>query len=314
MSTLGFLKNKNSLRLGFGCAGISGEGGGYSFGRSDKATALDLLHTAYDRGVTVYDTAPIYGHGLSEKRIGEAFYSHREKVFLISKSGVSWHLNQRVNMSNDPLLTKKMLENSLRDLRSDYIDLYMIHWPDPRIDIRKTMEVLAKAKSDGKICSIGLCNTTEEEILLAEEIESIEAVQSEFNFFENRNKKLFNFLKIKDIRFISWGTLDKGLLTRRASRTRTYEKNDYRGISKIWKKMNKEVKWGFLDSLHNETQQTLLELALGYNFSYDLLDIALVGIRTIEQLESSLKAAKHCATRERVEEMIEEFEKYQKNR
>ena len=86
-----------------------------------------MLGLAFDLGIRLYDTAPIYGFGLSEQRLGNYFKHKREDVFFISKSGVDWHDSKRVNMTNDPAVTQKMLENSLRDLQSDYIDLYMIH-------------------------------------------------------------------------------------------------------------------------------------------------------------------------------------------
>jgi len=83
-------------------------------------------------------------------------------------------------MTNDPVVAQKMLEQSLRDLQSDYIDLYMVHWPDTRVDIRKTLEVYAKAKHQGKIKHIGLCNTNIDELEKAREIEKVEVVQSQF--------------------------------------------------------------------------------------------------------------------------------------
>src|SRR5690606_12662881 len=100
-------------------------------------------------------TAPIYGFGLSEERFGA--YLPKE-AFIISKSGVDWHANKRVNMTNDPFVTERMLNESLKRLKRDSIDLYMIHWPDSRVDIRLPLEVLARAQKAGKIKYIGLCN------------------------------------------------------------------------------------------------------------------------------------------------------------
>ena len=126
--------SKEHTPLLFGGASVSGEGGGYGFGEISKADSLSLLNHAYDRGIKVFDTAPIYGFGESERRIGAAFKDKREDVFIISKCGVTWHDTKRVNMTNDPQTTKKMIEQSLRDLGSDYIAVSYTHLTLPTIE------------------------------------------------------------------------------------------------------------------------------------------------------------------------------------
>ncbi len=288
------LLKKFEKRIGFGGASISGEGGGYGFGHITEDDSLRLLRHAFERGIQVFDTAPIYGFGISEERIGKAFAQNREHVFLISKSGVSWHENKRVNMTNDPKETQKMLESSLRRLRSDYIDLYMIHWPDKNVDIRRPMEVLAKAKQKGQIKSIGLCNTFYEDFVKAKEIDRIEVVQSEFNFFERENESLFSWLTEESISFMSWGTLDKGLLSGRAHKLRKFDSQDCRSWAPWWKKSAKDEKWKFVENLLESrgfSKLDLLKLALGFNFSHEIIDILLVGCRSEKQLDQIIELA-----------------------
>lgn len=288
--------------LAFGGAAISGEGGGYGFGDIAEGEAIDLLHQAHDLGMRIFDTAPIYGFGLSEKRIGKAFKSKREKVFIVSKSGVTWHENKRVDMNNDPKIAQKMLEQSLRDLESDYIDLYMVHWPDSKFDIRRTLEVFAKAKDQGKIKHIGLCNTNIAELEKAAEIEKVEVVQSEFNFFQTRLKEeLFPYLTEKNISFMSWGTLDKGILTGRVNEKRTFDKSDCRSWAPWWKNADNAPKfkvmknlWPLLDAENHSG----LELALGFNLSQPELDVALCGAKNNEQLTTLFKALENLPRKE----------------
>ncbi len=140
--------NLNSSFLGFGGASLSGEGGGYGMGLVSEKEAETLIKLAVDSGINIFDTAPIYGFGLSEERLGKYLPKNQ---FIISKGGVDWHENKRVNMSNDPKIISKMLHASLKRLNRDCIDLYMIHWPDPRVDITEPIKVLLKAKEDGKI-------------------------------------------------------------------------------------------------------------------------------------------------------------------
>lgn len=303
------LKSISSIPIAFGGASISGEGGGYGFGDISEGEAIDLLRMGHDLGLRIFDTAPIYGFGLSEKRMGIAFKQNREKVFLISKSGVTWHENKRVDMTNDPSVTQKMLEQSLRDLDTDYIDLYMIHWPDVNVDIRRPLEVLAKAKLQGKIKHIGLCNTTIEDLDKGSEIDRIEVVQSEFNFFQNSSAtKLFPYLRENNISFMSWGTLDKGILTGRVDEKRKFEKSDCRSWAPWWKNSDNKSKfhtmekiWPLLDK-HNHTG---LEMALGFNLSFPEVSVALCGAKNKVQLASLFKALENLPSQKLQGELVE---------
>lgn len=290
----GILKDLSEKPLAFGGASISGEGAGYGFGDITEADAISLLDYAYDRGVRIFDTAPIYGFGTSEKRIGEAFKSKREDVFIVSKSGVTWHDNMRVDMTNDPVVTKKMLEQSLRDLQSDYIDLYMIHWPDEKVDIRRPLEVLAKAKSEGKIKHIGLCNTFGEDFKKASEIDKIETIQSQLNFFERDVKEeILPLVCEEEISFMSWGTLDKGILTGRVNRDRKFDKSDCRSWAPWWKAMDKESRYLIMEKLTpilKEHGHSGLEMALSFNLSQEGCSTLLCGARNHEQLDGVLNA------------------------
>ena len=288
---------------------MSGEGGGYGFGNMSEAEAISLLEVAFERGFRVFDTAPIYGFGLSEKRIGKAFKKSREKVFIVSKSGVTWHENQRVDMTNDPKVTLKMLEQSLVDLDTDYIDLFMIHWPDARVDIRKPLEVLSKAKSQGKIKHIGLCNTNIEDLTKSLEIDKIEVVQSEFNFFVNGLKdELFPYLAKNQIDFMSWGTLDKGILTGRVTKNRTFDKSDCRSWAPWWKAQDNASRFMIMEKITPilvENGYTPLSFALAFNLSFEELSLALCGVRNLEQLDSLTHALNNLPPKDLIAEIIQ---------
>lgn len=304
------LKAITSLPIAFGGAAISGEGGGYGFGEISENDSIDLLLEAVEGGIKIFDTAPIYGFGTSEIRMGKAFKNIREKVFLVSKCGVTWHENKRVDMNNDPKISQKMLEQSLRDLNTDFIDLYMVHWPDARVDIRKTMEVLSKAKHEGKIKHIGLCNTNLDELNKAFEIDRVEVVQSEFNLFTHNfvREQLFPYLTEKSISFMSWGTLDKGIITGRVDEKRkTYDKSDCRSWAPWWKDADNSAKfeamkklWPVLDKNHH----TGLELALAYNLSYSELSVAICGAKSSDQLQSLLKSVRNLPKNEELQEYV----------
>ena len=291
------LEKISPIPLAFGGAALSAEGGGYGFGPVALQESLDALRYCFEQGITIFDTAPIYGFGESERRLAKAFKGEREKVFIISKGGVSWEANKRVVMTNDPVTVLSMFEQSLRDLKSDYIDLYMIHWPDEKVDIRRPLEVLHKLKNQGKIRHIGLCNTTVDELEKAWEIDKVEVVQSEHHFLRPQEEELLNFLKKKGISFLSWGTFDKGIITGRVTPGRDFDPCDSRARAPWWKKSNKDEKIMFMQKhllpFLKEKGHTGIELALGYNLAHPQVSHCLCGGKTVAQWKEIMEALHH---------------------
>ena len=294
------------MPLIFGGAAISGEAGGYGFGNISDKDSLELLRFSYERGVRFFDSAPIYGFGESERRIGKAF-QNGEDVFLISKSGVTWDGSRRVDMTNQPKVAQEMLEQSLRNFGRDMIDLYMVHWPDRKVDIRRTLEVFLRAKERGMIKHIGLCNTCPEEMRKAREVVSVDYVQSEFHLLCPEPPEIFSHLN--GAIFMSWGTLDKGILTQRVDRKRELAKNyhlaDCRRKAPWWKqsevlkKIHRlETLWPFLE----EWGHSPLELALGHNLSWTECSHVLVGAKNPTQWEEILMALNHLPDRKMIVE------------
>jgi aryl-alcohol dehydrogenase-like predicted oxidoreductase len=291
--------------ISFGGAAISGEGRGYGFGHIGDEEAAQLLAECFDRGITLYDTAPVYGFGLSEKRIGRAFRDNRDRVIIVSKGGIVWDDRKRIKIDNHPKVMQRMLEQSLKDLQTEYIDLYMIHWPDRHIDIRKPMEYLSRAREEGKIKAIGLCNAGCEDINKAAEIEAVAVVQNEFNLF---NASAFNdireLLGNKNIGFLSWGTLDKGILTGRVTPERTFDDADARAWAPWWKHEDRTPKYRAMEKIADvlrETGHSALELALGYVLQYKQVSAALCGIRNAGQLATALDALEHLPQKDILE-------------
>lgn len=281
--------------VGFGGAAISGEGGGYGFGEVSEADAIHLVHHALELGVNLFDTAPIYGFGTSEKRLGKALYGHRrDHVFIVSKCGVAFDDRKRVRIDNSPRTTRAMLEQSLRDLGTENIDLYLVHWPDPEVDIRATMEVLARAQEDGKITYIGLSNTSLDDLAKAQEIVEVSACQGQFNLFENQvSDTLFPTLAEEGIRFMSWGTLDKGILTGRVFEGRTYDKTDVRDHAPWWTSMDRAPRYRAMDAMSSILKDagfSGLELAVSYVLRHQDVATALSGGRTQRQWDGLLQA------------------------
>ncbi|HAR61968.1 MAG: hypothetical protein DKM50_10860 [Candidatus Margulisiibacteriota bacterium] len=293
--------------IAFGGASISGEGGGYGFGDICEQEAIDLLKCSYEQGINIYDTAPVYGYRLSEQRIGKAFKGLTDNIIIVTKGGVTWKDNKRIYLDNEPAVIEKMLHQSLQDLDREYIDLYLVHYPDPKVDIRRVMEILSKNKREGKIKFIGLCNTNLENYKKACEVESIEVLQSEFNLFASYPKEnLFELVKRDNLGFMSWGSLDKGILTGRVNRERKkYDSSDFRSWAPWWKGESFEFKLNVLDTIKKHfaaTGHSLLDFALGYLLNYKEVSTAICGFRNKDQLSTIIQALDHVPNQNLIQE------------
>lgn len=294
----------NSLPIAFGGASISGEGGGYGFGNISDAEAEKLLLHAYERGVRVFDTAPIYGFGLSEMRFGKYLPGDAQ---IISKSGVHWHENRRVDMTNAPEVTEKMLLESLKRLNREVIDVYMIHWPDPRVDIRKPIETLRSYQEKGAIKHLGLCNTNSEDLSKAQEVAEIKYLQSEINLFKSES---FSGLDPEKFITMSWGTFDKGILTGRVFKGRKFDETDCRSWAPWWN--NKEVlakvdRAEALVRILEDKEVSLKHFALQFNLQYKSIDLILAGSKTVEDFDDVLNLIKKPLSREFIEETLSQW-------
>src|SRR5712664_4909688 len=144
-----------SSRIGLGTWSI----GGWMWGGSDEAEAVKTIRTALDLGITLIDTAPAYGFGRSEELVGRAIAEHggRERVLIATKAGLEWRAGQVYRNASAGRIRAEVRE-SLRRLRTDYIDIYQVHWPDPLITIEETADAMHILLAQGKIRAIGVSN------------------------------------------------------------------------------------------------------------------------------------------------------------
>ncbi len=278
--------------ISFGSASISGEGGGYGFGPMAEGNAHDLIRHALELGVTLFDSAPVYGMREAEKRLGKFFKVNggRSKVHFVSKSGVTWHENKRINLTNDPEVAEKMLMQSLKDFQTDYIDIYFIHWPDGKVDIRRPLERLARLQEKGAIRYLGLCNTSEADLLLAKDVAKIDVLQSEFSLF-NRGveKNLFPICQTDQLGFMSWGGLEKGILSGSFDVNRQLHPSDNRVGAPWFKRKDVLKKVELVDEMKNVGKEIagddfdFKSFVLGYYFSHEDVTTLLCGSKTASQ-------------------------------
>ena len=292
--------------IGFGGAAISGEGGGYGFGDMSETEAQTLLAHSWELGINLYDTAPIYGFGLSEERLGK--YLPKDAI-IVSKGGVDWHSTRRVNMTNDPKVIEKMFLESLKRLKREYIDVYMIHWPDKNVDIRRPLEILRKYQEKSVISQIGLCNTNLDDLTKARDVAPITCLQSELNVL---NTKAFDDLEEEWKKYfsMSWGTLDKGILSGRVTEKRKFDQSDARSWAPWWNKKEVAIKIEKVKRLENilsDYKISLTQYCLHFNLNLYGLSSCLIGSKTQQDMDDMVAHLQKIPSKATMEEVYKRW-------
>jgi len=202
-------------RIGLGCEPL----GGADWGYVDERSAEAAVHKALDVGINLFDTADVYGLGLSETRLSRALGQYRHRVVIITKFGVSWKYvpgQQRASTFRDSSPTHMVtaLENSLRRLRIDCIPIYCVHWPDPNTPIADTIEALQKCQRQGKIRYIGLSNFPPDLVRLAHSAQPLGAVQLQYSLLARDQEADISMCRRQiGVSVVAYGVLAQGLLT-----------------------------------------------------------------------------------------------------
>src|SRR5258706_11641298 len=190
--------------------------GGWMWGgNSDLDESIRTIRSALDRGITLIDTAPVYGFGRSEEIVGMALSGGlRHRAVIATKVGLEWRGGGKVWRNSSPARIRKEVEASLRRLRTDYIDLYQVHWPDPLVPVQETAGALARLLEEGKIRAIGVSNYSSEQMAAFREVAPIHSVQPPYNLFEREAEAdVLPYAAKRAIAVLCYGALCRGLLT-----------------------------------------------------------------------------------------------------
>ena len=200
---------QNATRVALGTWAL---GGGNDWGETSESDAQNTLQAALDNAINLIDTAPIYGAGVSEERVGRAVKNRRIQVLLATKCGISLD-GGRPDHDLRPVSIVKECENSLRRLQTDYIDLYQIHWPDPKVPLADSLGALLRLQEQGKIRAIGVCNFSVQQLQVACEIAPIQSVQARLCVLDGAARKLAQFCAARGISFWAYGAMGGGILS-----------------------------------------------------------------------------------------------------
>ena len=212
-------------RIGLGAMGMSG-----SYGTPDEAESIRTLHRALDLGVTLIDTAEVYGPFHNEELVGRAIKDRRDQVVLATKFGMISHANGGPGvLDSSPANIRTAVEGSLRRLGVEHIDLYYQHRVDPKTPIEDTVGELAKLVAEGKVRHLGLSEAWVDNIRRAHAVHPITALQSEYSLWtRDPEQEVLPVLRELGIGFVPYSPLGRGFLTGQIRSRDDLEENDFR--------------------------------------------------------------------------------------
>jgi aryl-alcohol dehydrogenase-like predicted oxidoreductase len=202
--------------------------GGWMWGGTDEAESNATIRAALEHGINVVDTAPAYGFGRSEEIVGKAIAPVRSDVIIATKVGLEWQGGKvSRNASRDRIMRE--IEDSLRRLQTDYIDVYQVHWPDPMVKIEETAEAMYTLYKQGKIRAIGVSNFSVDQIERFRRVAPLHVLQPPYNLFERGvEADLLPYCRENKIATFGYGALCRGLLSGRMRADTAFDGDDLR--------------------------------------------------------------------------------------
>lgn len=284
--------------------------GGWMWGSTDRNDAIKAIQASYDEGVTSIDTAPIYGQGDSESIVGDALKGiSRDKVQLVTKYGMRWDLakgdfamKSKDNSGKDIDVYKyagkesiiKECEDSLRRLKTDYIDLYQIHWPESTTPIEETMETVAQLIKEGKVRYAGVCNYSVDQMKEGDRYVNLISNQVPYSMVKREiEKELVPYALENNKSILAYSPLERGLLTGKMKPGHQFAEGDHRAGLYYFKDENLRRTNAFLSAiapLAADKNVSLSQLVLRWTIEQPAITIALAGARNAQQSVQNAKA------------------------
>src|SRR2546423_7760782 len=204
--------------------------GGWMWGGTDEAESIATIRTAFEHGINIVDTAPVYGFGRSEEIAGKAIAEGRLRsdVLIATKAGLQWD-GGKVSRNASRARIMAEVEDSLRRLRTDHIDVYQVHWPDPLVTIEETAEAMHTLFEQGKIRAIGVSNFSVGQMERFRRVAPLHVLQPPYNLFERGiETDILPYCQKNKLSTFGYGALCRGLLSGRMGADSKFEGDDLR--------------------------------------------------------------------------------------
>ena len=204
--------------------------GGWMWGGTDQRESIATIHTALNQGINLIDTAPVYGFGVSEEIVGAALDRKRTQTVIATKTGLEWR-DGKVYRNATRARIMQEVDDSLRRLRTDYIDIYQVHWPDPLVPVEETAEAMLSLYEQGKIRAIGVSNFSVDQMERFRRVAPLHVLQPPYNLFERAiEDKILPYCRANHIVTLGYGALCRGLLSGRMRPDTKFDGDDLRRI------------------------------------------------------------------------------------
>ena len=283
--------------LGFGSWAVGGGGWQFGWGSQDDRESVAAINRALDQGINWIDTAAVYGLGHSEEIVAKAIKGRTERPYIFTKCSMVWDEAGNISHSLKRESIRREVEDSLRRLQVEAIDLYQIHWPDPDTDVEEGWSTLAELKREGKVRNIGVSNFNVEQLQRAMDIERVDSLQPPYSLIHpDVDDGILPFCEKNDIGVIVYSPMMSGLLSGRMTRER---------ISNLpegdWRKNNREFQeprlyrnlWlaELLKNIGRHHGLSAGEIAIAWTLRLSAVTGAIVGGRSPDQVDGIVGAA-----------------------
>jgi aryl-alcohol dehydrogenase-like predicted oxidoreductase len=284
--------------------------GGWMWGGTNTRESIATIHAALTQGINLIDTAPVYGFGVSEEIVGAALDGVRAQTVIATKTGLEWR-DGKIYRNATRARIMQEIDDSLRRLRTDYIDIYQVHWPDPLVPVEETAEAMRLLYEQGKIRAIGVSNFSVSQMERFRQVAPLHVLQSPYNLFERAiEAEILPYCRANHIVTLGYGALCRGLLSGRMRPDTKFEGDDLRRIDP---KFQPPRFAQYVDAVRqldelaqNRFRRRVIQLAVRWMLDQGI-SVALWGGRHPDQVEAALGVAGwslDSATRKQIERIV----------
>jgi len=296
--------------IGFGAWAIGGPWQ-YGWGKVDDDESIKAIHTAIDNGINWIDTAAVYGFGHSEEVVGKALKGIRHKVFIATKCGMLNDGKGNAVVNLKPESIRKEIEESLRRLQTDYIDLYQFHWPDPNTPVEDSWGTMVELQQEGKVRYIGVCNFDVPLLERCMKIARVQSLQPPYSLLRRDiEKEILPYCLQNDIGVIVYSPMQAGLLTGKFDIKKIAE-DDWRRKNRMFQEPFLSKALEFVDKLRpiaERSNKSVGNLAVAWVLKNKAVTAAIVGARNSQQVLENIQADNYVLTDDEMNEIAKLLE------